>query len=569
MNTETNTESTQVWGIDLGTTYSCISRVDEFGHAVVVNNSDGDPTTPSVVMFLGPDNIQVGKEAKRQKQMDPDSVVELVKRQMGTPDWGFEAHGQQWSAPEISAQILKALAEDAAQQSGDAVEKVVITVPAYFGIPERDATVAAGRMAGLEVVDVLNEPTAAALSYGFAQGSDVDETVLVYDLGGGTFDVTVIRLEPLESSGSHIRVVATGGDHRLGGADWDQRMVQLLASRFQEENSEAPDPLDDDLIAAELRLEAEEAKRALTARESITQVMKAGSVRAAVSITRVDFEQATQDLLESTIDFTRDTLEKARERGVEQIDRVLLVGGSSFMPAVKRRLEEAFPGWSPQLGDPNQAVAKGAALYGFQADLRSKIQDLEAQSAGNGAAGGADREAIEKQVAEQSGLALGALQRMTETKITNVCARGFGVMVVREGFTGENGDKKNPEEFFVDHLLRENDPLPIDRVNTYGTIIDNQASVEVVLFEQAGTVLSDELGHNKELERREFHLPGNDPRGTPIEVTIRMGNDGMLTVVARHPAVAELSFSAQSEHGVLTQEQIAESAAKVQAMRRV
>ena len=148
MNTETNTESTNVWGIDLGTTYSCISRVDEFGHAVVVNNSDGDPTTPSVVMFLGPDNIQIGKEAKRQKQMDPDSVVELVKRQMGTPDWGFEAHGQRWSAPEISAQILKALAEDAAQQSGDAVEKVVITVPAYFGIPERDATVAAGRMAG-------------------------------------------------------------------------------------------------------------------------------------------------------------------------------------------------------------------------------------------------------------------------------------------------------------------------------------------------------------------------------------------------------------------------------------
>jgi molecular chaperone DnaK len=560
MKMDTDTAGAQVWGIDLGTTYSCISRVDEFGHAVVVNNRDGDPTTPSVVMFVGPENIQVGKEAKRQKQIDPDAVAELVKRQMGEPEWSFEAGGKQWSAPEVSAQILKALAEDAAQQAGEPVQKVVITVPAYFGIPERDATVAAGQMAGLEVVDVLNEPTAAALSYGFAQGADVDETVLVYDLGGGTFDVTVIRLEPLESGGSHIRVIATGGDHRLGGADWDQRIVELLARKFQEENPDAPDPLDDDRVAAELGLEAEEAKRALTARDSITQVMMAGSVRATVTLTREEFEQATQDLLESTVNFTRETLEKARERGAGEIDRVLLVGGSSFMPAVKRRLKEAFPGWEPELGDPNQAVAKGAALYGFQADLRSKIESLEAQGSDGG-----DRGEIQKRVAEQSGLALTALQRITETQITNVCARGFGVKVVREGFTGEN-DKS--EEFYVDHLLHENDPLPTERLETYGTLVDNQPSVEVALYEQAGSEASDKLEHNKEIEKRQFRLPGSDPRGTPIEISVGMGNDGILTVTAKHPAVAELSFSAQSENGVITQEQIAESAAKVQAMQR-
>src|SRR5664279_468718 len=282
MNTETSTASTTVWGIDLGTTYSCIARVDEFSRAVVINNRDGDPTTPSVVMFIGPENIQVGKEAKRQMQMEPDAVVELVKRQMGVPGWSFQADGRQWTAPEVSAQILKALAEDAAQQTGDAVEKVIITVPAYFGIPERDATRAAGEMAGLEVVDVLNEPTAAALSYGFAQGADVDETVLVYDLGGGTFDVTVIRLEPLDSGGSHIRVIATGGNHRLGGVDWDQQVVQLLSSKFQTENPDAPDPLDDDLTAADVRLAAEDVKRALTLRDSVTQVMMAGGVRGVV-----------------------------------------------------------------------------------------------------------------------------------------------------------------------------------------------------------------------------------------------------------------------------------------------
>ncbi len=565
MNTDTSTASATVWGIDLGTTYSCISRVDEFGRAVVVNNRDGDPTTPSVVMFVAADNIQVGKEAKRQTQMDPDAVAELVKRQMGVPDWSFQAHGQAWTAPEVSAQILKALAEDAAQQTGDPVEKVIITVPAYFGIPERDATLAAGKMAGLEVVDVLNEPTAAALSYGFAQGEDVDETVLVYDLGGGTFDVTVIRLEPLDGGGSHIRVVATGGNHRLGGADWDQRVVELLASKFQQENPEASDPLDDDLTAADLRIAAEDVKRALTLRDSVTQVVMAGGVRASVELTREEFEQATQDLLESTIDFTRETLEKARERGAQEIDRVLLVGGSSFMPAVPRRLTEAFPGWSPELGDPNQSVAKGAALYGFQADLRSKIEELE--EAGQSDGGAVDRGAIEQRVAEESGLALGALQRMTETKITNVCARGFGVKVVRPGFTGANG---SPEEFYVDHLLHENDPLPVDppRLETYGTVVDNQPSVEIVLFEQAGTELSDQLEHNKEIEKRTFNLPGSDPKGTPIEISIGMGNDGMLTVSARHPAVAELTFSAQSEAGVLSQEQISESAAKVQAMQR-
>jgi molecular chaperone DnaK len=565
MNTETGTTSTTVWGIDLGTTYSCISRVDEFGRAVVVNNRDGDPTTPSVVMFVAADNIQVGKEAKRQMQMDPDAVAELVKRQMGVPDWSFQAHGQEWTAPEVSAQILKALAEDAAQQTGDPVEKVIITVPAYFGIPERDATLAAGKMAGLEVVDVLNEPTAAALSYGFGQGEDVDETVLVYDLGGGTFDVTVIRLEPLDGGGSHIRVIATGGNHRLGGADWDQRVVELLSSKFQQENPEAPDPLDDDLTAADLRIAAEDVKRALTLRDSVTQVVMAGGVRASVELTREEFEQATQDLLEATIDFTRETLEKARERGAQEIDRVLLVGGSSFMPAVPRRLTEAFPGWSPELGDPNQSVAKGAALFGFQADLRSKIEELEESEQSNGEV--VDRGAIEQRVAEESGRALGALQRMTETKITNVCARGFGVKVVRPGFTGANG---SPDEFYVDHLLHENDPLPVDppRLQTYGTVVDNQPSVEIVVLEQAGTELSDQLEHNKEIEKRTFNLPGSDPKGTPIEISIGMGNGGMLTVSARHPAVAELTFSVQSEAGVQNPEQISASAAKVQAMQR-
>jgi molecular chaperone DnaK (HSP70) len=565
MANESSTADTTVWGIDLGTTYSCISRVDEFGRAIVVNNRDGDPTTPSVVMFVGPSNIQVGKEAKRQMQMDPDAVCELVKRQMGSPDWRFKAHDEEWSAPEVSAHILKALAEDAEQQTGEAVRKVIITVPAYFGIAEREATVAAGTIAGLEVVDVLNEPTAAALAYGFAQESDAEETVIVYDLGGGTFDVTVIRLEPLPTGGSHIRVVATGGNHRLGGADWDERVVAMLASKFQTENAGAPDPLDDDLSAADLRLASEDVKRALTMRDSVTQVVMAGDARANVAITREEFEQATQDLLESTVNYTKETLEEARGRGVEKIDRVLLVGGSSFMPAVARRLSESFDGWAPELADPNQAVAKGAALYGFQAELRAKVEDREAAALSEN--GVADRAEIERRIAEESGVALGTLKRMTETKITNVCSRGFGIKVLRDGRTSTTGD---PADFYVDHLIRPNDPLPIDppRLQTYGTVVDNQPGVEIVLMEQAGTELSEEMDHNQEVEHGQFNLPGNDPAGTPIQVSIAMDNDGMLTITASHPSVPELTFSAMSEGAVLSERQIAESASKVQAMQR-
>ena len=307
--------STTVWGIDLGTTYSCIARIDETGHPVVVNNREGDQITPSVVMLMDADMVEVGKSAKGQMQLEPDLVCELVKQNMGDPDWRFRAHGKEWSAPEISSFILKALAEDAAMQSGIPVERAVITVPAYFGVAEREATIAAGKMAGLVVEDVINEPTAAAFSYGFAQASDVDETVLVYDLGGGTFDVTVIRLEPTGDGGSRIRVVATGGDDRLGGALWDKRMVKLLADKFQEQLPDAADPLDDDIASADLRINAEDVKRALTARDSVSQVVMAGVDRASVKVTRAEFEAATDDLLEQTIDFTRTTVAKAAERG--------------------------------------------------------------------------------------------------------------------------------------------------------------------------------------------------------------------------------------------------------------
>jgi molecular chaperone DnaK len=552
-------KSTTVWGIDLGSTYSCISKLDDYGRAVVINSRDGDPVTPSVVMFVGPDDIQVGKEAKRQMQLDPELVCELVKRHMGEPDWRFDAHGTEWSPPEVAAHILKALCEDAELQTREKVEKVVITVPAYFGIVEREATIAAGKIAGLDVVDVVNEPTAAAMSYGFAQEADADETVLVYDLGGGTFDVTVIRLEPADA-GSHIRVVATGGNARLGGAQWDERMVNLLAEKFVAAHPEADDPLDDEIATAELRLAAEEAKRALTLRDSLSQIVVSGSVRDNVEVSREEFERATQDLLDQTVEFTRNTVEQAQELGVTAIDRVLLVGGSSFMPAVAERLAAAFEGWAPELEDANQAVAKGAALLGFQAELRAKLDDAAA------AGGDASEPEIEKRVAEEMGVAVGTVQRIRDTKVTNVCSRGFGVKLLR---SGADPDSEDPADHMIDHVIEPNTPLPAEPgAENYVTIVPNQTSVRLELWQQSGERLSEKVENNEEIGHGVISLPGTDPAGTPIEVTLAMAENGVLRVTASHRSGSSLEFEVESENAVHSEEAVAASAERVASMQR-
>ena len=557
--------TTTVWGIDLGTTYSCIARIDETGHPVVVSNRDGDQITPSVVMLMDADTVEVGKSAKGQMQFEPDLVCELVKQNMGDQGWCFRAHGKEWSAPEISSFILKALAEDAAMQTGVPVERVVITVPAYFGVAEREATIAAGKMAGLIVEDVINEPTAAAFSYGFAQASDVDETVLVYDLGGGTFDVTVIRLEPTGDGGSRIRVVATGGDDRLGGALWDARMVTLLASKFQEQMPDAADPLDDEIASADLRLAAEDVKRALTKRDSVSQVVMAGVDRASVKVTRDEFEEATNDLLEQTMDFTRTTVGKAADAGAPTIDRVLLVGGSSFMPAVSRRLVEVFPDWVPELQDPNQAVAKGAALAGLQAALRAMI----AASSGDDPDVEPTEEQI-KEVALAAGISRNAAQAVLETEVTNVCSRGFGIKVLRD-----DGDPDSDEDsnFQVVHIIEPNTPLPIDgtdpdRMKTFGTVRDNQQEVQISVMEQKSRELTDDMAGNHQIEEGLFQMTRAYPRGAPIHIAIGMESNGTLNIKAIDSDGREMRFTATTVGAVMSDEQLAESTSKVLAMQR-
>jgi len=522
----------KVFGIDLGTTYSCIAHVDEYGRPAVIINADSQPTTPSVVLFDSPTDVVVGVQAKRQARIRPDDVSSLVKRHMGDADWRFAAHGEEYSAPAVASQVLRSLANDAARALGQPVSDAVITVPAYFGDEERKATKLAGELAGLNVVDIINEPTAAAFSYGFAQEGSASHTVLVYDLGGGTFDSTVITL-----ADKNISVVATDGDHALGGADWDDRLAQYLSQKFGEAAPAAGDPLDDTYGAQDLITTAEDVKQALTARESVDALVVFGADRASVTVTRQAFEELTSALLERTITLTQKVLAAAVEKGVTQIDKVLLVGGMSKMPVVARRLAEAFVDLPPaDLTDPDLAVAKGAAIYGQKMELENYvISDLVAR--GKLAEGQTIADAIPSDLhsavantASEYGLASAAVADLVQTQISNVTSHGFGVIVM---------DRETNTEY-VDFLAHANDPLPITVSELYYTNVDDQRTVQIQVVEQATSVESPKPADSKVIiEGPIDDIPAGFPRGTPVEVTFAMGRDQTIEVTARHAAVAE------------------------------
>jgi len=352
-------------GIDLGTTNSAVSVVRPTGKPEVLKNKEGDSITPSVVLFQsfgGPDEPLVGEQAKRQAAAFPDDIVQHVKRYMGDPSWRFDSSsGAQYSAEEVSAIILKRLKEDAEIALGEEVTDAVITVPAYFDDARRTATKQAGQIAGLNVLRVLNEPTAAALSYGI--DADANGTVLVYDLGGGTFDVTILKI-----AGTEFEVIATDGDRNLGGFDFDNALMSYLNEELKKQG--APDALEDIALMASLREKAEFAKKALSTVPKTNVQFSANDQHYRVPLTREEFIEVTQSLMVRTQELVADVLE-ASKLTWDDIDKVLLVGGSTRMPAV-RELVEQMSGKSPELDvNPDEAVALGAAI---QATLEGDIE---------------------------------------------------------------------------------------------------------------------------------------------------------------------------------------------------
>ena len=512
----------RVFGIDLGTTYSAIAFVDEHGKPVIVPNQESERITPSVVLFDG-ENVIVGNTAKESAKVEPHRVVSRIKQHMGDPHFVFEYEGKTYGPEDVSSFVLRKVVGDAEiALGGEPITDVVITCPAYFGTPEREATANAGRLAGLNVRAILNEPTAAAIAYGLEQGDD--QTVLVYDLGGGTFDVTMIEIK-----NRLIRVICTGGDHRLGGVLWDEAVVMHLAEQFRAQTAEESDPMDDPEVLNDLFLQAERGKKTLTQRERAPFRVTHAGKQARVELEREKFEEITRHLLDRTIELTREMLADAEKKGHTAFDKIILVGGATRMPQVAARLVVEF-GKEPESYDPDEAVAKGAALYGLKESLSDEVREILSPSVE-----GEERDrnpldlgdVSESEVAEaldhlekELGFTLtGPVRELVNTRIVNVLSKSLGVVA-----------KDADEHEVVVYLLPRNGEVPMERSSDFGTDTANQTGVDIRVM--AGERDSPEPTDCQDVGTVTLNLPENLPIRSPIRVKFAISRDGRLSVTA-------------------------------------
>jgi molecular chaperone DnaK len=551
-------DSRQVFGIDLGTTYSCISVVDETsGKPSVIANAEGDVTTPSVVYFEDVDTRVVGKEAKNIAVLETGKVVEMVKRNMGSEDWRWTCDGHDYRAEEISSYILRKVVDDAEVNIGERPKDVVITCPAYFGIPQREATAIAGQIAGLNVLEIINEPTAAAISYGMQD--DQDAVVLVYDLGGGTFDVSIIEIK----DGS-VSVVATTGDHELGGRDWDEEVVKYLSQNWMAETGATEDPSASAETLQDLWKRAEDAKRSLTARAETRIQVSHGGQGVTVTLTREKFDELTNHLLENTITLTRDAIETARELGYPSIAKFLLVGGSARMPQVVERLRQEF-GTEPQVHDPDQAVAKGAAVYGQKLAIGRRIDIEIAKELGTSpeevaAAEVAPeiRQRAQQSVADELGMRLPSLKKLDAMKVTNVISHSFGIVATRKTDRAE----------YISNLILAQERLPAARTSTYYTLDDDQPEVLLQIVETAAReAVVDDMDEGTQVGEAVLPMAANLPEGSPIEVTFEVNQQGRLHITGRDLATGGKTVTATIEtNRVMSVEEVAAAAKRARGV---
>ena len=512
----------KVYGIDLGTTYSAIAFVNEDGKTEIIPNSDSDRVTPSVVFFESTDKIIVGKEARETAKTDPDRVVSFVKREIGTA-WTKEIDGKAFTPEEISAFILKRLANDAKLTADHDVKDVVITCPAYFNDAERQATRAAGQIAGLNVIQILDEPVAAAINYGF---NNIGEncTAIVYDLGGGTFDVTVIKIE----NGS-VNVVCTDGDHRLGGGNWDERLIQYFINEFQTQTGAGDDIADDTETMYDLQLLAEGSKKLLTRKESTVVRVTHGGEKVNIELSREKFNELTQDLLARTIQFTDKVLEIAASKGITKINDFLLVGGSTRMPQVMDAVKSNFAdklGVEPKSFDQDEAVAKGAAIFGqiknVQANIDSKIDNIkkEAESQGKEISNEEAKNEAIQQVAEEEKLELEAIKKISNTKVSTVASKSYGIRVLKGG---------NP---VVYNMIKKQTTVPTDYEREFPITEANAEKLLLTVFANNEMEQVAQIVDSSEVGNATMELTAGLPAGAPIRVKFTLTEEGVLTMSA-------------------------------------
>ncbi|MHC5191477.1 MAG: Hsp70 family protein [Planctomycetota bacterium] len=457
-------------GIDLGTTFSALARLNGIGHPEIVPNSEGERITPSAVYFEEEEAgaIRVGLEAVNCRQLNPERAVRWIKRHMGDQDWQKHIDDRNWTPQEISSLILKKLKQDGSIEN--AVKDVVISVPAHFDEARRKATMDAGTLAGLNVVGIVNEPVAAALYYATTQ--NVNGRVLVYDLGGGTFDVTILDID-----GQQIDIICSQGDHALGGVDFDKKIVKLLEEAYQKEHN-AP-LIENEQDQAKYEDEAEDVKKTLSRRNSVRKILYGSPGSARVEITREQYEKAIEPLIARTEILIEVAMEEANS-SVSDIQKVLLVGGSTRMPVVRQRLAEKF-GFEPEIAvNVDECVALGAAIHAGLTLMRSDASKVEA------------------------GIASG----LKQVQLKDVCNHSYGTICAPvDEETGQHVVRNSI-------ILQKNTPLPCEVTQTFYTMSEGQTELQVAITQGE----DEDPDFVNKIATEIFELPANRPANQPIHV---------------------------------------------------
>lgn len=472
-------------GIDLGTTYSSVATIDEYGKPYIVKNRHGDSLTPSVIYFNKEGIPIVGLEAKEMLQSGDENVAMFFKRYIGDSTFSFFAHGHNYSAKNLSAILLRSLKEDAEQALGGEVKNVVITVPAYFNDIQRSETVEAGKDAGFNVLRIINEPTAAAITYGINRS--IYQRLLVYDLGGGTFDVTVLQVTP-----DSITVLATGGDHELGGKDWDDQIISYIAEKFKDEYGY--DPTDSLEAYNDLSYDCERLKKQLSDKSSSVVNVRYNGLRGRYTLTREEFEQLTDFLLRSTKNVTENVLKEAN-LSWHDLDGALLVGGSTRMPMVTNWVRE-MSGKEPLRGvNVDEAVALGAAIQANTEMLR------------------------------RGKLMMGENSKptrfcLTESKhIVDVMSHSLGTIAI-----SENGDS-----YVNSIIIHKNKPIPVTEQKAFRhhTVVKQDNNLEVYLTQGETSNVRETLVVGKYIFHGIEHIKGGV---TTINIEYSYDENGLIVV---------------------------------------
>lgn len=476
-------------GIDLGTTFSAVAHIDAYGKPQIIPNSESERITPSVILFDGSD-ASVGTIAKNNSLAEPEKIVDFVKREMGKPRSQFHrAFGdKKYSAEELSAVILKKLKADAEKYLKVEVTDAVITVPAYFNDAERTATLTAGQLAGLNVLQIINEPTAAALAYGIDK-LEANQTVFVFDLGGGTFDVTIMRIDNRK-----IDMLATNGDHRLGGKDWDDVIVNFVAEEFDKQHGE--NPLLDLQSYQDLHNRALAAKIQLTSRPSTTIVHHHNGKSVRVELTREEFEKRTQHLIEKCKTLCEIVMQEAGLTW-DKIDSLLLVGGMTRMPSVREMISNCSNVSLIDDVNPDEAVAVGAAIQAILSMLHEEDSTGERSLPAD----------TRQQFSSREG---GLIQ------VTDITSHTLGVVL---------WDDAGLEEY-VYPMIRKRTPIPAASRNSFGTANANSQKAVVRIVEGESTLPAE----CTPLGTCDVELPPFLPKGSPVELTYEYDANQVLEV---------------------------------------